>query len=387
MLAPSRPVAPPLRSPAVVAWCLYLFLIPFYVFRSGLPQPGDLMIFLLVPLTLAGWNGRLVPRFRSVLAALLKFTLWVIAVDVVWAIILRTTSVADLLFPVYYIYNALVFVCAFVLYQRHGDAFLRLTVHVVLASLAFQVLASFLMTLGWHSSSRSSLFFYNPNQLGYYALIAACLIATTYRHLQLGALRTSAAMSACAYLALLSASRSAVAGIGLLVVLLVMTNVRVIFIATIVAVGLTLAGGPVESSIDELQERVTTSRTPDLNFFEQRGYDRIWNNPEYVPLGAGEGASWRFAESTKIGGIEIHSTAGMLVFSYGLVGVVLFFGFMLALLRGARTRMALMLLPPLTYTFAHQGLRFTMLWVLLAAFVALKSAPVTAPTRRLAVAG
>ena len=42
------------------------------------------------------------------------------------------------------------------------------------------------------------------------------------------------------------------------------------------------------------------------------------------------------------------------------------------MVRRARTRYILMLLPAIAFGLTHQGLRFTLLWVLLALFIALK---------------
>jgi hypothetical protein len=179
-------------------------------------------------------------------------------------------------------------------------------------------------------------------------------------------------MCGCGYLALVSASRSALAGISVLLILLVFANLRVIIVASIAAVLLFLAGGPVAKAIDASAYRMSVHRMPQYNFFEQRGYDRITANKEYLVFGAGEGATYRFRESTIIGAAEIHSSAGTILFSYGVVGSCLFLFFVWRLLKGAPMRAMVMLLPPLLYTFAHQGLRFTTLWVLLPLFVVLK---------------
>jgi hypothetical protein len=112
-----------------------------------------------------------------------------------------------------------------------------------------------------------------------------------------------------------------------------------------------------------------------MTFFEQRGYDRIWNNKEHVFFGAAEGSRYRWRESTRIRTAEIHSSAGTLLFSYGIPGILMFGLFLYRVIRGVRMRHGLMLLPALLYSVAHQGLRFTMLWVLLALFVALKETP------------
>lgn len=353
-----------LRRPALWLWCLYLVLTPFYVVHNGLPQPGDLMILLIVPVALSGWDGRLHRLAGPVLRPLFFFTAWVALVDVAWALILRNFGV-DLLFPAYYLYNTLIVLCALVLHARYGEVFLRLTVRTIAFTVAFQVAAGLVLR---STSIRSQLFFSNPNQLGYYALLAGCILALASRRAGLSLWWSSAALLGCAYLALLSASRSAVAGVALLFALLVFSNPRVLAVATVAAVAIMLLGGT-EHATDPLQQRLEAARAPTLTFFEQRGYDRIWNNKEYVLLGAGEGANWRFKATTAIGAAEIHSSAGTLVFAYGLVGTAMFVAFLARLLRGAPLRAAIMLTPALIYTFAHQGLRFTSLWVMVAVFI------------------
>ncbi len=364
---------PLLRRPTIVVWCLFVLLIPFYIVHNGLPQPGDLLILVLFPMAMTGWNGRLHPASSRSFRPLWWFTVWVCLVELVW--ILFLTTGIDLLFPAYYIYNAMIFLTALVLFQRFGEAFIRLTLYLILGSVIFQVAAS----LVFRHSFRGALFFSNPNQLGYYALLAGCIIALTQKRVGLGLLKSSLGLTACAYLGVLSASRSAVAGILLLLVFLVFANPRILIAATVLAIGLMLVGGPVTDATASLQQRVTEERNPTLSFFEQRGYDRIWANKEYLIFGAGEGNNERFASTTAIGAAEIHSSAGTILFSYGFIGLGLFILFLLRLVRGAPLRASMMLVPPLVYTVAHQGLRFTTLWVLLAMFCILKIPPAQPP--------
>lgn len=357
-----------LRQPVLFIWACFIMAIPFYVVRGGLPQPGDALIFILVPLALVPWNGRLEPAKRRIFRPLLQFTIWVCLVDIAWAVILWRGQ-KNMLFPLYYLYNAAIFLVVLVLHRKYGEAFLRLTVQVVFASVVVQVLASFFRTGG---GSRHAVFFDNPNQLGYYALISACVIALTTKRLKIKLLWSAIGLTFCAYLAVLSASRSALAGIGLLVVLLMFSNPRVIIVATLAATTLTLLGSSVETSLDAIEARITETRNPNMTFWEQRGYDRIWNNKEYLLIGASEGNNQRFADSTAIGSAEIHSSAGTVLFSYGLIGTALFVAFLWRVLRGTTRRMQIMVAPVLFYWVAHQGLRFTMLWILLGVFALLK---------------
>ena len=363
-----------MRRPALVTWAIYLLLIPLYILPSGLPQPGDLLVLLVIPLALQHWNGKLGRDMRSTMRALLWFTLWVVVVDLAWMFLMDNFAVsgpdAILLFPVYYIYNALLFLAALVLYRRHGELFLRVTVFAVTITVYAQVLSSIL--LGW-GGNRGTLFFNNPNQLGYYALLAATLIALTHRRLQLRLVTSSLTLVCCGVLAVISASRAAAGGVAVLLVFLLFSNPKILVAACLAGAAVVSGVGPVADAIEASQDRVLNRGAhSDASFFQERGYDRIWRNQQYLLLGAGEGGLSRFDDTAYVKGMEIHSSAGTILFSYGIVGSLLFLVFTWRLIRGAGARLVITLLPPLLYTGAHQGLRFTMLWVVLAVFVALK---------------
>ena len=108
-----------MRRPALVTWAVYLVLFPLYIFRSGLPQPGDLLVLLVIPLALQRWNGRLGRDMRAIVRALMWFTLWVGLVDYAWVLVMGNFTLLGpdsfLLFPLYYIHNALIFLVALVL--------------------------------------------------------------------------------------------------------------------------------------------------------------------------------------------------------------------------------------------------------------------------------
>ncbi|HEX2686606.1 MAG TPA: hypothetical protein VHN14_08310 [Kofleriaceae bacterium] len=363
-----------MRRPALLTWAIYLVLFPLYIFRSGLPQPGDLLVIVLIPLALQRWNGRLGRDMRATVRALIWFTLWACLVNYTWVFVTGNFTLfgpdSFLLFPLYYFYNALIFLVALILYRRYGELFLRVTVFAVTAMVFVQVLSSVVLGSG---GTRGSVFFNNPNQLGFYALLAATLIALTYRRLQLRLWTASVALVCCGYLALISASRASAGGIAVLLVFMLFSNPKILVAASLVGAVMVSGIGPFADAIEASQDRVLNlSSRSDASFFQERGYDRIWRNQQYLLLGAGEGGLSRFDDTAYVKDMEIHSSAGTILFSYGIVGSVVFLVFLWRLIRGARARLAITLLPPLLYTGAHQGLRFTMLWVVLAVFVALK---------------
>ena len=59
-----------MRRPALVTWAIYLLFIPLYIFPSGLPQPGDLLVLVVVPLALQHWNGQMGRDMRATVRAL-----------------------------------------------------------------------------------------------------------------------------------------------------------------------------------------------------------------------------------------------------------------------------------------------------------------------------
>jgi hypothetical protein len=364
-----------LRNPALVVWVLFLLLSPLYVVSSGLPQPGDWLVLLLLPVTLFTWNGSLDKSSARMIRALIWFTVWVFLVNYGWALILgKWTSTKDfIIHPFFYFFNSSVFLCALIIARKNREAFLRVTVEVVFFTIVVQVVSSFFV--GSDSAVRGQVFFNSPNQLGYYALLSACLFAMVQRPLGISRLRAAVGMSSCAYLALLSASRSSVAGILILLLVLLFSNPRTIIIASLAVVGLVSLGGPVSNAIEHAERRVTEDRDPRTTFAQERGYDRIWNSPEYLLTGAGEGAYERFVFRRGEARRELHSSFGTMFFGYGVIGLGLFVLFGTRVIRGAPLRMSMMLVPSLIYTIAHQGLRFTMFWVVLAAFVVLKPMP------------
>jgi hypothetical protein len=82
-------------------------------------------------------------------------------------------------------------------------------------------------------------------------------------------------------------------------------------------------------------------------------------------MGAGEGGVIERWPQDLYAGNEIHSTIGTLVFSYGIVGTALFIASFWQLYRLVGLQLMLYLVPALIYGLTHQGLRFSLFWVLL----------------------
>jgi hypothetical protein len=379
-----------MRDPSLLLWSLYILMFPLYVIPSGLPQPGDWLLLLLVPTVLTSGRNALPGVTIPAVRALFLFTGYLTLDNLVWSVAIDSYTFAPktgfLLTPIWYIYNVLFFVIALILYNRYHERFLWLTLQLTLGSVVLQALIS--LVVWGRGGSRASVLFNNPNQLGYFAVLSASILALGRRRLGLGTVPATIGFIACGYLALLSSSKAALGAIAILICLALLSNPRIIIASSVAFLLLLSFANPVTRALEGAQARIETDKH--YGFFEERGYDRITKNKEYWIFGAGEGAYKRFEDTTIINDHEIHSSAGTIFFCYGIIGSLLFILFCMRIARGSPFRRLLLLMPAAAYGVTHQGLRFTLLWVLLAMFISLydhdrRSGASPPPRRRLRV--
>jgi hypothetical protein len=356
-----------LRDPRLLAWTLFLVFFPFYVLENGLPQPAAWLLVILMPSTIIRWNGKLPNAMWKTVIGLVWFIVYAVIANIVWTMIVGKISISlkdsFILSPFFYVFNGMLFLTSLLLYKRYGLRFLWLTTRVIIVSLALQVLVSFVLP----SKMRATAGFNEPNQLGYYALLASCVLLLGQRRTNLSRGLVVLGLMMASYLALLSASKAALASIALLGIVIVIGRLRTMIVAGLAFTVLILTPNPFSDALDRAQERIEKDES--LDFFEERGYDRISNHSEYWVLGSGEGAYRRFAETTAIKSHELHSSLGTLFFCYGIVGTVLFMIFMWFVMRGTVFQTWLIVAPAFAYGMTHQGLRFSLMWVMLALVV------------------
>ena len=101
-----------------------------------------------------------------------------------------------------------------------------------------------------------------------------------------------------------------------------------------------------------------------------RGYYRPFEYPQYLIFGAGHGDEARFNSK-----VEMHSSLLGVFFYYGIVGLMLFVGFLYQVFRRLNLPEAIMLSAPFVYGFFTFGLRTPIFWVLMAIVVASRPLP------------
>lgn len=336
-------------------WFVSVLISPIYVLPSGLPQPADALAALLMPgvfLLYGLWWPRPV---RKPLALLALFVYWVLFVNTGWAF--YTLEKDLLLSSAYYVFNFLVVLLCMTLYSRLGDRFLRTTMAATILSVFMVVALSFVLKGG---AERQTVTFNNPNQLGYFALLSASIVYLGARLLPTNRTIVAAALACCAYLAAISLSKAAMIALALFFVLISIRYPKYAVIISVIALALYAVDFHESPLAAKVTHRLSTIGADHDDNIAGRAYDRILKYPQYIVLGAGEGAYDRFE-----GSIEIHSSLGTVVFSYGLVGTILFFGALASIAIRMGMSNALALLPPLAYGLTHHGLRFTHFWILL----------------------
>lgn len=353
----------PYRHPYVMIWMLFLMAFPYYLFPKGNPQLHDFMLLFLMITVMTRKRIRVDPAVRRTAKVLGYFVIYVTVVNVVWTMALLgeplQSKTGSLIFPMYYIFNFLIFNFFGTMFARFGRVMLRATTYATFFSVVTLCVTSLpVMQVG----VRNALYFENPNQLGYYTLLYSCLFAVGLRATKVWLPIQIGHFMLTLYLCAASLSKAAMAST---VVLMAMTLVRkpIVLIGLLIAFAGVFAVSEADDIMSEsIETRVATAGKGD-DTAEGRGYDRIWKHPQHLILGAGEGEYWRF--DSFIRG-EIHSSLGTIVFCYGIPGFLFFLYFVATWVRRAGFESALLLVPLAMYSVTHMGLRFTPFWTLLA---------------------
>jgi hypothetical protein len=358
----------------LAGWSLNLILTPFYIFASGNPQPADILMALLIAYVACGLFVRL-PRMYDLYICVGVFLLIAINVNLFW-----WTIYPDEFFiksSLFYVFNAGVMVSIVALYaSSEPERVSRFTRWGILAAVLIEVVL--VIVFAGHEGIRSIGTFNNPNQLGYWCLASGACWLVVRGEGRLDWL-DAVVLAGAGYLTTVSLSKAAIGGFALLVVFAIVAHgVRSRWSAA--AVGVVLLALPmliIEPALlkDQVKdffsqgtaalvvERVESVGKQQDDSLAGRGYDRLWRHSGHLFFGAGEGAYQRFDPGA--GAMELHSTWGTVLFSYGIAGLLSFLAILWASFRHAPRRYLFYFIPIALYGLTHQGLRFSLFWVFL----------------------
>lgn len=360
-----------------------LGLLPVYLWSSGLPQLGHILgaAWILWAL-LNGYWPRLAPVrwgiLFSVYASVANLVLYGFYGDQI-----------TLFSAFYYLYNCGLFGVFVGTANRFGH---KVTFRLVFWTLlGWMFLQAGLILLGFGRTFSDFRFmgtFNDPNQFAHWVLWAVIGVAISGFYLSRSMMWGWVAFALGVFLLILSASRSGLLGMVVIGLALMYSATYSLLrfcrkgkcrlhLRTLVLGGLVLGaflgvisieGFRMElgAQAEKFLGRVTHGLDKGEENLIERGYDRILLFPEYLILGAGEGANERWAGQTTFLG-EIHSTPAGVLFYYGIPGSVLFVLMLWSVWQMLPLGwMRLMLLAPLFYSLGTYNLRNSFFWLGLA---------------------
>lgn len=357
---------------------IYMTLKPFYLFSSGLPQISDMFLFAATIVLLLRERGKLqIPG---------RYTLWIMIfigtlvfqtfVQTVWWT--KTQDNSMMLYLAYYVFNFVASVLCIYIGSRIGVEKLKRSLCLG-CFLSIIVTAIGIVTQSRYHGIRSTGFFNNPNQLGYYALLVLTIIALFPKTLPKW--QNAIILVVAIWANVVSLSKASIVGLAGLAVCYAIwgsknKTLRRIVIQTLVLIILFgsiywllfsnssfVAGNETLSFLRRRILRITAEN--DSSLTTGRGYDRVWELSYHFLWGKGEGAYERFKVMP---GYEVHATFINTLVSYGLVGFAAYLYLMVkpVFRRGETVRNLACFSGLFLYFFTHNGLRNTLLWILIA---------------------
>ena len=341
-------------------WGLVILSLSFNLYGPGRPQPGDFMLVGILCVPILAVRFRIPSTIARPVFWLAALVLYIFGCNCAWA---ATTGEWDFFkASAFYAFNFAVFLGYLVMLGERGDDWLRWTLYGFAATIV--MLAVLSIPFAYRvESGRLELFFINPNQLAYHVLLSASIVVMLAPRYQVPRFALYVLLLLAFYIELRTYSRAGVLGISLLAALQLVHRPTLL---TVVAFPILLFALYLDLQALDTElwhQRLETVQLSDTDdYLADRGLDRLIEHPEYLFAGAGEGYHLRFHPSK----FEIHSSAANLLFSYGIIGTTLFLFFLRWLCVAAGARLVLIMIPALSYSLFHHGMRARPFWLLLA---------------------
>ncbi len=358
----------------ILIWAGYLLLSPFYIFNSGLPQPADmLLVFGVLPaLILAAINFK--GRISAMHISGALFVILTLCINLIYFLYIGDRSFVPP--SLFYVFNFGVFLFIIYLFKRAPQLMNRVTYLVISAIILMQLV----YVIGVSpDGGRHQGTFNNPNQLAYWSLLMSVMIIVLKRGASIN-LFDLILFSALAFLQSEALSKAGMISYGVLLVFVAFqpaTNkkLKALFVFGLFAFFITEITAPQQvkswviaaDNISAVMHRLGKIGVEVDDSPMARGYSRLIEYPEYILVGAGEGAHWRFNARQ-----ELHSGLATILFSYGILGFTLFLSFLGFIFIRIPFYHTFLLAPLILYGLTHQNFRNTAFWVFLAACYAHK---------------
>lgn len=281
--------------------------------------------------------------------------------------------IADIKFilhSLYYLFNFCIFIYGVILFSRYPDIMNKWSYNALIAIIFVQLLS--VVFFPDTDDFRASGTFNRSNQLAYWCVLSASLLLILKRGNKITLLDV-AAFCILAYIEMLSLSKAGILVFLFLFLIFLLSPqmpkpyrwMLIFILFTLVIANLSNAQRIFDfvqkvETIEAVSKRLGTLGKQSDDTAEGRGYLRLIEHPQYLFIGAGEGAYWRFGRQ------ELHSGIATLIFSYSLFGFGFFLLFLINIFYRLPWYYAALLVPVFLYGLTHQNIRFSLFWVFLA---------------------
>lgn len=334
-----------------------------------MPQISDV---LLCGLILLNWQKVLgvFNRGTKLNLALRLFLVVVLLTNIVNIIFYY--DIRFILSSFYFIYNISVFILFMALFEKEFH------VNKLKGSLRFtiflQLLVSIIFSAYAYRSIRLTGTFNNPNQLGYWSLLVLVFYLSLLRKERSFAVIDIFFIAILGFLLIKCLSKAAIISSIVAFIIYLLKSFKkslnpksissILLLMVVIIFKPDITNTNFAQSYDRLENRIKSIGESDDDNLQGRNYDRLIVFPEKLIFGSGEGGYIRYNLRGKKN--EIHSTPATLLFSYGIIGFSLFFSVLFFVCYNSPIIYSFYMIPLMMYGVTHNGMRYTLFWILLA---------------------
>lgn len=296
---------------------------------------------------------------------LLAYFIWTILVNSGWSLWYHD---AIFLYNSFFYLGIYIFLCSISVFLKKDFIWiLKKTGYAILFSLCLVLLSSFVAEEHYW---RHNIFFSEINKLSRFVLFSTSILFLLIYKGLVKSIFWALAIGVSAYLILITYSKAAIISLIFLVLISFYHNWRSTSMGTILA-GILLLSLPTIGSTDENKDVTIVSQienrmleTGRYDNLWSRGYDRIFNFPTHTIVGAGEQYRKRFDNNN----YEVHSTIANILFSYGVVGLIIMTMFLRKFIKFELRFELLIFVPFFLHSLVHNDIRSIFLWLFISIF-------------------
>ncbi len=340
---------------------LGFFLSGFYIFPSGLPQPAHMSIIFSFLLSGILYNKIKISDSRN----LIIFVIYASFINVFFTLLIGDLSY--IVSTIYWIFNLILFSVLVNLNISSIKKLFHYLRFIIPTSLIINIVIWAVGAGRYDFNPRYNGYFNDPNQMAFWVLCSCAMGLILFNNLKLKIIIYFLSF----FLILLTMSRSSTIGFLVLTLGLFFQHkgrleLKIIFTLIALLVGIAsffilLHFGFLDNIIMRFSEGIESNAEQ----ASDRGFTNLINYPQYLLLGAGQGAFYLYSET----GNEIHSTWLGIIFYYGVIGLFLFVSFLFNIYRKLDFAEKIIFLGPMFYGFFTYSARTLVFWFLVSIFL------------------